>query len=218
VVTDGQGHDGVTDPDGNYTISGLFPGTYTIIPSNGYYAFWPDSRTFEIPPGTVGQNFFASAMAGCTELLDNGGFENHSGWEIPITVFPAAYSTNHVYGGAQSMRTGIEDSADNVYSYSSARQTAIIPVNTVSATLGFWYRPMTTEPEEKALPQPPTGFEFGKTPLAYDAQYVIVLDKNNNLLETLIWQRTHTVGYEYRTVNLRRYAGETIKIEFGTYN
>lgn len=218
VVTDGNGHDAVTDQNGNYTIASLIPGTYTIIPSNGYYSFWPDSRVLDIPPATLGQNFFASALAGCTERLDNGGFEDDSSWEIPVTTFPADFSTSHVYEGTRSMRTGIEDVADNTYSYSSVRQAAIIPAKSTSVVLGFWYRPMTSEPVDKSLPEMPTGPEFGNQPLAFDAQYVIVLDQNNNLLETLIWQRIQTNEYEYRTVNLKKYAGQTIKIEFGSYN
>ena len=218
VVTDGNGHDAVTDSDGNYTITGLIQGTYTILPSNGNFSFWPDSRTLEIPPASAGQNFFATAMAGCTERLYNGGFEDDSDWEFPLTVYPADYSTNHVLDGTRSVRTGIEDSADNIYSYSSTRQAAIIPSGSKSVTLAFWFRPMTSEPADKALPEIPTGPKFGNEVLAYDAQYVLVLDKNNNLLETLVWQRTQTIGYEYRTVNLRKYAGQTIKIEFGSYN
>ena len=218
VVTDKNGHDSVTDSDGKYTITGLIPGTYTILPANANYSFWPNSRTLEIPPASSGQNFFATAMAGCTERLENGGFEDDSDWEFPITVYPAGYSSNYVHGEARAVRTGIEDSADNIYSYSSTRQAASIPAGSVSVTLSFWYRPMTSEPADKALPEKPTGPNFGNEPLAYDAQFVIVLDQNNNLLESLIWQRTQTAGYEYRTIDLFSYAGQTIKIEFGSYN
>jgi len=218
VVTDGNGHAGITDADGNYVIEGLIPGNYTIIPANGNYSYWPDSRSLDIPPASSGQNFLASALAGCTERLANGGFEDDTAWEIPITVYPADYSTNHVHSGTRSVRTGIADLADNIYSYSSIRQAAIIPSGSTKVTLGFWIRPMTNEPAAKPLPERPTGPTFGIEPLTYDAQYVLVLDQNNNLLETLIWQRTHSTGYEYHTINLRRYAGQTIKIEFGTYN
>ena len=218
VVTDGNGHDAITDAEGNYLIGGLLSGNYTILPSKGDYSFWPDSRALEIPPASEGQNFIGSALAGCSERFSNVGFEDNSAWEIPITVYPAQYSTNYVHNGTRSVRTGIADIADNVYSYSSVRQIAIIPAGSSSVTLSFWMRPMTTEPAGKALPERPSGPTFGLEPLAYDAQFVIVLDQNNNLIETLIWQRKQSTGYEYYTVNLLRYAGQTIKIEFGTYN
>lgn len=218
VVTDENGHAGISDSDGNYTIAGLIPGDYTIVPSSGCYSFWPDSRSLKIPPAAEGQNFFASSLAGCTERFVNSGFEDDTGWEIPVTVYPASYSTNHVHSGTRSIRTGIADISDNTYSYSSIRQIAIIPAGATSVTLGYWIRPMTTEPAGKPLPLLPTGPTFGIELLTYDAQYVLVLDKNNNLLETLFWQRTHSIGYEYHHFNLLRYAGQTIKIEFGTYN
>lgn len=219
VVTDGNGHDAITDGNGNYIIGGLIPGSYTIIASNGDYTFWPDTRTLDIPPASSGQNFIASAMAGCTERLSNGGFEDNTAWEFPATEYPAVYSTNHVFTGTRSVRTGIADLADNIYSYSSIRQEAIIPAGSTSAILSFWIRPMTTEPAGKPLPDAlPSGQTFGASPLAYDAQYVLVLDQNDNLLDTLIWQRKHSIGYEYHAINLRRFAGQTINIEFGTYN
>ena len=54
----------VTDADGDYTLSGLPAGTYTLIPSHGGDAFTPGSRTVSVPPSRSGQNFVAGTGGG----------------------------------------------------------------------------------------------------------------------------------------------------------
>jgi alpha-tubulin suppressor-like RCC1 family protein/pimeloyl-ACP methyl ester carboxylesterase len=57
TVSDGTGHTATTDGDGNYTLSGLAAGTYTITPSKSGYTFSPTSRNVTVPPDATGQNF-----------------------------------------------------------------------------------------------------------------------------------------------------------------
>jgi len=47
----------VTDANGDYTLSGLPAGTYTLIPSHGSDAFTPGLRTVSVPPSMSNQNF-----------------------------------------------------------------------------------------------------------------------------------------------------------------
>jgi formylglycine-generating enzyme required for sulfatase activity len=47
----------VTDANGDYTLSGLPAGTYTLIPSHGGDAFTPGLRTVSVPPSMSNQNF-----------------------------------------------------------------------------------------------------------------------------------------------------------------
>jgi hypothetical protein len=49
-----------TDDNGNYTISDLTPGTYTVTPSGGDYIFDPPQRTVTLPPDATGVDFKAT--------------------------------------------------------------------------------------------------------------------------------------------------------------
>src|SRR5436190_11945388 len=74
----------------------------------------------------------------CAERLINGGFETNEAWSLPVTPYSAAYSTEQMHSGARSLRAGIVNAADNVFSYSTALQTVQIPTGT-QTTLTFWW-------------------------------------------------------------------------------
>ena len=77
-------------------------------------------------------------------------------WQRPATKFTAAYSIKYAHGGRQSLRTGIDGDAD-VYSYSSANQYVTIPAGVASATLDFWWYPISAEgPWPRPRPGSPT--------------------------------------------------------------
>jgi archaellum component FlaF (FlaF/FlaG flagellin family) len=57
TVTTGNGYSATTNSSGDYTISGLITGTYTLTPSKAGYTFSPASRTIAVPPGASGQDF-----------------------------------------------------------------------------------------------------------------------------------------------------------------
>ena len=57
TLSDGAGHTATTDSNGNYTISDLSAGTYTLTPSKSDYTFSPASRTVSVPPSATGQDF-----------------------------------------------------------------------------------------------------------------------------------------------------------------
>lgn len=163
----------------------------------------------------------------CSNLILNGGFEDNTAWEIPITEYPAAYSTAQKHTGARSMRTGIDYAPDQRYSYSSARQLVTIPSSFDWVRLYFWRYAISGEVTDRpdfditaALPpQPRIGLPFGNSPLSgYDAQYVLILDSYNNVLETLVWMLVNQPSWIYQEFLLDDYAGRTIKLQFGTYN
>jgi len=117
------------------------------------------------------------------------------------------------------MRLGIVDPADNIYSYSVARQTVSIPADTVTVTLGFWAYPISGDPAVIPTPAPRSlhtvqmmGF------LPYDVQYVLILDKYSNWIDTLLWECTDAQEWLYHQFDLSGYVGRTIKIQFGAYN
>ena len=156
----------------------------------------------------------------CTNSFLNPGFETTSAWEIPYTAYPAGYSTAQAHSGSRSMRTGILNSADNVYSYSDFRQSVSIPSGATAATARFWL--YTLSPGVTTLAQPemiaPTGRPFSETPMSGDVQYVLVLDQSKNWIGTLVWQLKDDGYWHYYEFDLRQYAGHTIYLQFGTYN
>jgi hypothetical protein len=167
----------------------------------------------------------------CFNSFLNSSFETADGWEIPLTAYPAGYSTAQARTGARSMRTGVTAAADNRYSYSDARQVVTIPAGATSVTLRMWTYPLTSEApaafgdvpiglaaEETGLPEIFEGQPFGVEPMAGDVQYVLVLNQYGTWIDTLLWQRSNTAQWTEKTFNLSAYRGQTIKIQFGTYN
>jgi len=212
------GQTAVTDADGNYALEGLTPGEYEIIPALDGYSFSPGVRSLALPPQTVGQNFVASPAVVYQDLVENGDFEDDDGWEFPQTPYPADYSSEETHGGSQAARTGILNSSGNLYSYSSIRQEIDIPNDAPRAILGVWVFPLSDEAARQSLPAAPQGAFNERSPLAYDVQYVLILDESNNVLETLWWERSDDQEWLYLEFDLEDYIGETIKIHIGSYN
>ena len=154
----------------------------------------------------------------CTDLIVNGGFETSTGWVIPATEYTAGYTTNLWHSGARSMRTGIVNSADNRYSFSSAQQSFRIQAGASSATLKMWIYPRSGEALNGPLPQMRIGLPLSETPMANDAQYILILDSSGNILESLYVGLRDTRLWEYYEFNLLRYAGRNVTLHFGAYN
>ena len=154
----------------------------------------------------------------CSEYVANGGFENNQAWEIPVTAYSAGYSTARWHSGVRSMRSGIVNAAHNTYSYSDFRQTVTLPASLTSASLRVWFFPISGEGPMAPIPDIPSGESFGDAVLAGDVQYLLVLDAWGNWINTLYWNRTNTQTWGYYTFNLANYKGQTIKLQFGTYN
>jgi Carboxypeptidase regulatory-like domain/Kelch motif/Galactose oxidase, central domain len=60
LIADGAGHTAITDTNGNYTLSGLAAGTYTLTPSSSSYTFAPAARVVSVPPNATAQDFTAT--------------------------------------------------------------------------------------------------------------------------------------------------------------
>ena len=99
------------------------------------------------------------------------------------------------------MRTGIDNPTINVYSFSSAEQTVILPADTVerplrSITLRYWYRARVD---------------------GGDYAYVFFRLAGAGWR---LWQitRQNVDGWTQVVHDLRAYAGKTVTLRFGTYN
>jgi len=169
--------------------------------------------TATLPPG------------GCSNLIGNPSFESLGIWEIPVTEYSANYATAQAHSGNQSMRSGIVNSLDNRYSYSDFRQLVSVPAGLAHVPLTFWLYSLSGEVlagesiDRAALPDAtPTGRPFTETTLSGDLQYVLILDRYQNWIDTLVWQRSDQGAWEDYTFDLVRYAGQTIYLQFGVYN
>ena len=171
------------------TIRLLF-GTYNDN-ANGVTSMYVDDMVVEFCTG-------GGPPPGCSNTMLNGGFENTSNWYMPWTAYTAGYSTAYARSGARSMRTGIYYQSHNRYAYSDARQTITLPSNPTKALLSFYMYPRSSD--------------------GNDRQYLLILDQWGNWIDTLVWQVQNYNGWVYKEFGLKAYAGETIQINFGTYN
>ncbi len=72
TISDGAGHTTPTGSDGNYTLSGLTAGSYTITPSKNDYTFSPPSRPVNLPPDATGVDFVGTVLGGGGIFIDSG--------------------------------------------------------------------------------------------------------------------------------------------------
>jgi bacillopeptidase F (M6 metalloprotease family) len=99
------------------------------------------------------------------------------------------------------MRLGITYQSD-AESYSSIHQEVIIPGDATTATLSFWYYPISQDT------------------LPYDWQAAIIYDQT--LTHILAWAMpkvcSNSQTWTHYTFDLMPYKGQTIKIYFNVYN
>jgi hypothetical protein len=174
----------------------------------------------DTPTATPEPSVTPTPPPGCTDVIVNSGFEDKDGWVLPITTFSAAYSENKPRNGDWSMRTGILDPDLNVLSYSSARQKVKISNDADSALLSLWVYPASGETTfTLAGPELTIGEPFGTEAFSQDFQYILVLDKHGNLLETLDNTLSNSRIWTHKSFDLSHYIGSgEIMIQFGTFN
>ena len=111
TVSASAGYSALTDSRGNYTISSVITGTYTVTPSLPGYTFTPPSRTVSVPPDATGMDFIGeqteirpiilipgmSASANWACFLFEQTCDNPAAWHwMPTESMPIAldyYST-----------------------------------------------------------------------------------------------------------------------------
>lgn len=54
--------------------------------------------------------------------------------------------------------------------------------------------------------------------LSDDAQYVLVLNEQEQNIGTVLWQRRDDQAWTYHTADLSGYVGRTVKLQFGVFN
>jgi hypothetical protein len=205
-------------------------GTYNNGPAygSGITAMFVDDTTFDICTDTTPSPTPTPAPTAvpqptpipgtCNEGFLNTGFENNDGWGIPVTAFSAGYSTERPHTGLRSMRNGVPYSVHDRYSYSDAYQLASIPLTVRTSTIGMWIYPISGELATAAVADQPTAELLSTSASAGDVQYVLVLDRYGNWIDTLLWQRKNSQTWTYHQFDVSKWIGTTIRLQFGVYN
>jgi DNA-binding beta-propeller fold protein YncE len=144
-------------------------------------------------------NDYLPAGTDCQELIQNGSFEEDAAWVIGATPRPARYTTEQAHSGNRSILLGLKPGESDVYSYSSVRQAITVPAAVDSATLTFWYYPLSDLD-------------------ASDYQECILLDQDGATLAILLRTNANTAAWTGMSYDLRAYAGQTIWVYFDAYN
>ena len=180
------------------------------------------------PPGAPPTPTSTTApSAGCWEGLTNGGFETDVAWIIRSNPVLAAYVTTPVHGGSHSMRTGIGQGSANMTSYSPIEQAVTFPAGLASATLTFWRYNVNGDvataaaagwqPDPASLPRT----EADRIDSVQVADYFYALAiLPDGAIDYLVNKTINAPSWRARsiTLNASRYAGKSIRFQFGTYN
>ncbi len=134
---------------------------------------------------------------GCSERLNNGGFETNAIWSFGSTARPAGFTTAAARTGARSLRTGIVPPTANARAHSSAYQAVTLPANATSLTLNLWLK--------------------GNGGDANDYSEILLLDANRSLIR-LLWRGDAGSSWTQRSFDLSTYAGRAVHIYLNTYN
>ncbi|MDT8323139.1 MAG: LamG-like jellyroll fold domain-containing protein [Bacteroidota bacterium] len=103
VVVGTMSAEAYTDSNGDYTVSGLIPGDYSIAPSSGFFDFSPSSRSFNsLSENKSGIDFEATRRSGDIVIRYKEGW-NLMSLPIPVqentvgAVFPDAVGNAYEY-------------------------------------------------------------------------------------------------------------------------
>jgi hypothetical protein len=154
------------------------------------------------PTSFVVDDFALNVTTGSsTELISNNGFEGTlSPWVLGGVKVPIV-STARIHTGADSMRLGATTASGSTEPNgdSSAYQSVTIPANATTATLTFWYSTYTTDT------------------IQYDWQEAQIQDSNGATLLQVFKLAANNTAWTQQTVDLKPYAGRTIRIYFNCH-
>jgi hypothetical protein len=200
------GSQGATsDASGNYTISGLANGTYTVTPGKSGCTFSPASASVTVSGANVtGSNFTATCNTPST--LFSNGFESGTGWAT-AQVSGTGGAWTLVTSGTLPAATphgGSYLAKFNSYDAASGSQTRIyqttgfaIPSTATTATLKFWMYHDTgyTTYADKVQVQASTGSTWAN-------------------VGTAVNRYDGSTGWKQHTIDLSAYKGTIVQLGF----
>lgn len=208
-----------SDASGNYTITGLAAGTYTVAASKSGCTFSPTSLSVTVGPNATGKSFTATCgSTGQVERLANGGFETltASTNSAPDGSWARTAYTgttfNTLIANGTAPRSGTDYAYLGVYASSSQAVTsgnAVIPSGATSATLTLYVSIVTSETT---------------TSSAYDKLNVQLVDASTgSVLATLgtlsnLNKTGSSTTYALKSYTVTSYKGKTVKVRFSATN
>lgn len=145
--------------------------------------------------GTFSANGAGTTVAGCTELLQNGGFEaGAAGWqEYSVQGYSLISDFNPRTGVLGAYLAGVNDADDRI------SQPVTLPAGASSITLRAWWYLATAE-----------------TAGAFDTLAIWLLRPDNTPLTRLLrLDTTYPAGFwDEIVIDLSAYAGQTVVIQF----
>jgi hypothetical protein len=171
------------------------PGQYTLAwdlvheGNTWFHDANPNSPRLEMPVTVQG-----SSDPSVNAVL-NGGFESEGGWILFETTYPARFTTGVHRSGSRSLQTGIDLAAENVYSYSSTEQSFRVPAGQ-GTKLRYWYQGQVD---------------------SGDYAYVL-LQPGGEGWRLLLFDRVGVATWSQGVHDLSAYAGQVVRLRFGTYN
>ena len=129
---------------------------------------------------------------GGTNLIQNGGFETSGNWTFTGSTLPVL-TTASAHSGSSSLQVGATSGQQGD---SVASQMVTIPSSTTKATLSFFYWPATNDS------------------ITYAWQEADIVNSNGQVVQQLFHQVANSRAWLQLTVDLSKYAGQTIGIQF----
>lgn len=130
TISAGAAGSATTDSNGNYTISGLTAGTYTLTPSKSGYSFTPARRTVSVSSNVTGQDFVGTILTYSIsgQVTDGNGNPISS-----ATISDGAGHTNATDGSGHYTLNGLMAGTYTLtpsksgYSFAPASRTVTVP-------------------------------------------------------------------------------------------
>jgi photosystem II stability/assembly factor-like uncharacterized protein len=209
------------------------------IPQGPAAVIRPQAGAAEVYVGSVGVWRLAPGGAPlatpepCEELLLNRSFEYDGAWRIPETAYPAGRLQDKHSEGYWSMRSGIVEPSANVRSFSDFSQDVNLPAGkTITLRFQRWPEageaPPTTAGDAGApgvadggaLAAGPSLDEFYRLlgAEAGDLQYGMLMAPPGGEIRYLYRELLGGGGWRDATFDLTPLAGQTVRLQFGTYN
>jgi hypothetical protein len=188
---------------------------YSFSPFQDEMGFAP--AAMDIDPDASVANLDFTGMSTCAELVDNGGFETGSAWDL------SAAEINQVIfnSGLRSLQLGNLGGGVNPSGVSSGKsQVLSIPAAAADPQLRLWIytKSILTASSAPSTAAPSDTF-FGPDTDANDTQAVKLLDANGQPLKTL-WEYhgANTQQWGLVQYNLHEFSGQNIRLGFFVEN